>query len=609
MSRKFSHIDAGMLIRRSLFLLVLLTLTFGNVFVLFQGLNSRVAMDQAQIAREAARGNGLTTKNIPPIAYHLAEKKAGRPVAFQGFQDTYHSPLNILINAAVLKAVNGDDPSVWKLREKELIFPLDRVIAGTSTVFFLLAIGVNYLLISRIFDVKIASVTAILMMLCETMWQFSLSGLPQMLMLLLFSCAMYFAYRATEAASEGGVALLPALASGAFLTLLALTHWMTVWLAFGYIIYLAIAIRPRGVVAAAVLVFLVIAAAWPVMRNINITGSPLGTGYLTLYSGLGSTSEEAIMRSNTMDDAPPIVDGIIGKIVRTSLLQLTDIIPFLGGIIIAPLFFLCLLHPFKRPAIANFRWAILLMFIGNSLALAFFGISRDPLDPNQIHILFAPVMTGYGLAFISILWNRLEIITKIPILANLHYIVIIIICGLPLLLMLPQKVRLGLHIREIGGIPHWPPYFAPALAESRVNNINSIVPADHIVFADQPWAVAWYADRVSVWLPPTRAGFETIETHAAGLRTPVHGILITPSSHGMATVGDVLKIHQDFAPLILDGKVSETTSSSRDPRLGISIANRAARIEPVMRRYSNRNFLMGYGDIIYYSEVPGASGP
>lgn len=600
MSLNFNQIDAGMLTRRSLFLLVLLILAFGNVFVMFQGLNSPTAMDQAQISREIARGHGISTKFIRPIAYHQAETQAGNPVAFVGFQDTFHSPLNLLVNAAVLKVVGGDDEGAWALREKEMIFPLDRVIAATSTIFFLLSIGVTYLLVSRIFDVKIASVTAILMLFCEAMWGFSLSGLPQMLMMLLFSCALYYAYRAEESSAEGGLSIVPAMIAGVFLTLLALTHWMTVWLALGYIIYVAIALRPRGWVAAGILFFLIVAAIWPVLRNNTVSGMPLGTAYLTLYSGLGSSSEEAIMRSVTLDDAPPIVDGIIGKILRTSLLQLTDIIPFLGGIIVAPLFFLCLLHPFKRTSIANFRWAILLMFIGNSLALAFFGVSRNALDPNQLHIIFAPIMTAYGLAFISILWTRLEVVIATPMLRNVHYIIIIFISALPLILALPQKVRVGMHLRDRGGVPHWPPYYAPALA----TGLKSVVDEKQIIFSDQPWAVAWYADRMSIWLPPTRGGFEYLERTASDLRTPIHGILITPSSHGAGAVSSVMDTHRDFASLVLDGKVSQSTSLTRDPRAGTPIFNRDPKIEPLMRRYSNRTFLMGIGDMAYYSERP-----
>lgn len=600
MSVSPTRTDVGMLIRRSLFFLVLLTLAFGNVFVFFQGLNSPTAMDQAQISRELARGNGFTTKYIRPIAYHQAETHAGRPVPFKGFEDTYHAPLNILVNAAVLKVFGGDDAEAWKMRQKEMVYPLDRVIAGAAVVFFLLSIGMNYLLISRVFDVKIASVTAILMLFCEAFWNLSLSGLPQMLMLFLFSCALYFAFRAEESNADGGLALIPALAAGIFLTLLALTHWLAVWLALGYIIYIAIAFRPRGLIAAIVLFFILLSAVWPVVRNYDVTGSPLGTAYLNLYSGLGASSEEAVMRSSSLDDAPAIVDGILGKITRTSLLQLTDVIPFLGGIVVAPLFFICLLHPFKRAAIGNFRWSILLMFVGNALALAFFGISRNALDPNQLHILFAPIMTAYGLAFVSVLWARLDFVASAPMLRNVHHILIIFICALPLILALPAKFRIGMQIRDRGGVPHWPPYYAPALASV----VKNVVPEDQVVVSDQPWAVAWYADRVSLWLPPTRGGFESLERKATDLRTPFNGILITPSSHGAGSVSEVVRSNRDFASLVLDGMVSQSTSVSRDPRQGFPIYLRDAKIEPIMRRYSYPAFIMGIGEMVYYTERP-----
>ena len=51
MSLEPRHFIAGALIRRSLFFIVLIILTLGNLFTLFRGLNSPQAMDQAQIAR------------------------------------------------------------------------------------------------------------------------------------------------------------------------------------------------------------------------------------------------------------------------------------------------------------------------------------------------------------------------------------------------------------------------------------------------------------------------------------------------------------------------------------------------------------------------------
>ena len=85
-----------------------------------------------------------------------------------------------------------------------------------------------------------------------------------------------------------------------------------------------------------------------------------------------------------------------------------------------------------------------------------FGASSEKLDPNQLHLLFAPIMTAYGLAFISILWSRLEFVASTPILRNVHHIVIVGICALPLILSLPQKVRVGMDRRDRGGVARRP---------------------------------------------------------------------------------------------------------------------------------------------------------
>ena len=95
MSINSSQLDTGIIIRRSLFFLILIILTLGNLFVLFQGLNSPQAMDQAQISREIARGNGFTTKFIRPVAYDQAQKAQNSTVSFVGFQDTERSFLDL----------------------------------------------------------------------------------------------------------------------------------------------------------------------------------------------------------------------------------------------------------------------------------------------------------------------------------------------------------------------------------------------------------------------------------------------------------------------------------------------------------------------------------
>ncbi|MGJ8632456.1 MAG: glycosyltransferase family 39 protein [Luteolibacter sp.] len=592
MNNSKNQFDPAIVIRRSLFVVALFALTLGNLFLLFRGLNSPEAMDQAQIAREISRGNGYVTKFIRPAAYEQASVHQDRSLPFTGFQDTYHSPLNPLLNAAVLKLIGADDSEKWKMSKDEMVFPLDRVIAMVSTLCFLMSIGVSYLMVSRVFDTKIAAVTAILMLFCETFWDFSLSGLPQMLMLLLFSCAIYFVYRAIEDSTEGRVPFAPAIIAGVFFTLLAMTHFLTIWIALAYIIFAAIAFRPRGIVGLSILATIAIPCVFVLLRNAGISGTPFGVAFLTLYNGIGGGNEDIVMRNSDLDIYNLLNRGLFSNLIRNTLIQTTSIIPFLAGIIVAPVFFISLLHPFKRASIARFRWALLAMFAFSAFGLALYGISTKTLDPNQIHLLFAPIMTAYGLAFISILWSKLSFVSSIPMTKNLHHFVIITISALPLLISLPNKVLLGLDRKDSGGVPHWPPYFAPALNLG----MNKWISEKQICFSDQPWAVAWYADRVSVWLPQTKTDFVEIESSAADLNTPVSGILISPSSHGSGNISTVAAQYKDFSSLVLDGSVFTATYPP-----GISIYDKDQKISEVMRRYSYRAPLVGM-QMVFYSE-------
>jgi hypothetical protein len=598
-------LEKGILIRRTLFILVLIILTFANLFALFKGLNAPKGMEQAQIAREISRGNGFSTKVISPAAYDMASKGFSETVALKDFKDTYHAPLNPLINSVVLRLIGANDPSMWQMQEKEMVFPLDRVIAAISTLFFLMSIAVTYLLVTRIFDPKIAGVTAILMLFCQTFWDFSLSGLPQMLMLLLFTSGLYFVYRAVEAQAEGRLPFVPSLIAGVFFTLLALTNWLTVWIALGYVIYAAFAFRPRGIIGAAVIVLIILGAIAPMVRNFQITDSPFGAAFLTLYNGVGMGTEEAVMRGHDLTEAAAVTDGLVMKIVRTTLLQTMEIIPLLAGIVVAPLFFLSLLHPFKRTPIANFRWVILLMWVTAAIGLSFYGVSTEKLDPNQLHLLFAPIMAAYGIAFVSILWSRLPVVSTTPMMRNLHLYVIIIVCAMPMMIILPRQVINGMNMRDSGGHPHWPPYYAPALNIG----LKRVVEENKIVVADQPWAVAWYADRVSLWLPTTKRGFEKFETLAADAQMPLAGILISPVSNQHGSIAEISQQYQDFTSLVIDGRVlapdgkfpaihPNTRPYYQDPKLE-GISKRYPHPVPLvgvdMQFYSDRDIRSGSG--------------
>ena len=601
MSNPNQTFDGTILIRRALFFVVLLALTWIHLMVLFRGLGTPQAMEQAQLARQVSRGEGLTTKVIKPLEHHLAETHQETTVPLVGLRDTYHSPLNPMVLGAVFKLVGADKPDAFEMGKKELIYELDRVVALVSTLFFLMAMGVTYLLVSRIFDAKIAGVTAVMMLLCDLFWSFSQSGLPQMLLLLLFSCGLYFTYRTIEDQEEGRSAMAQPLIAAAFFSLMVLTHWITAWIFFGFLIFAAFAFRPRGIIALSSLAILAIAVVFPIYRMADITGQPFGLARFVFYNGLASGSESTIMRTLDLSSTPLVLDGLLLKILGTTLVQATSLIPFLGGILAAPIFFVALLHPFKRKPIASFRWLIALMWLFAALGMAIFGIdSKESLHPNQIHLLFAPIMAAYGLAFLSILWSRLDVVTSLPVLRNAHYYVIVALSAAPMLLTLPKDVKDYLMVSDKGGWPQWPPYYPIVLNLGLPNWVENDPLQPEIVISDQPWAVAWYADTHSMWLPRSMDDFTKLDTKASNLGTHFSGILITPESRDAGTAQVVQSTYGDFAALVLDGRVASITGPTTS-RPGFSIYDKAPTIASIYRRFPYRNPLLGQ-EMIYYSE-------
>src|SRR6187397_1048023 len=127
----------------------------------FKGLNHERAIEQAQIAREIARGNGFSTKMIRPAAIWQFQKNTGA-FPLNPTPDTYHAPLNPYLSAIILKASNFvrmkldkelKDP--WEMSIKDRLYPGDRVLATVQLLFFLAAIFVNYLTFCRLFDQRL----------------------------------------------------------------------------------------------------------------------------------------------------------------------------------------------------------------------------------------------------------------------------------------------------------------------------------------------------------------------------------------------------------------------------------------------------------------------
>ena len=90
---------------------------------------------------------------------------------------------------------------------------------------------------------------------------------------------------------------------------------------------------------------------------------------------------------------------------------------------------------------------------------------------------------------------------------------------------------------------------------------------DEIIASDQPWAVAWYTDRRSLWLPMKLSQLETIENMAESEETPIVGVLTTPVSSGTGPLNQTAAFYGEYLGLMLDAWAGVATNTSPKRRL------------------------------------------
>ncbi|MFZ3376963.1 MAG: glycosyltransferase family 39 protein [Chthoniobacterales bacterium] len=550
--RAVHALEAGALavwVRRSLVALAVIALAI-YYFYDFRGLATSQAMDQAQIGRALASGHGWQTNFVRPRAIGQLQAH-GKNVAQKIWSDTYNAPLPPLIDAIALWPVKSHS----QMSMRDLVYAGDKAIAAMSIFLFLLSVLVLFLTARRLFDRRLALLACGLVVLCDMLWQYSLSGLPQMLLLLLFNATIYALVRAVEAQYNGGRVGAWLAAVGIGFGLLALTHALTIWIFAGALVFCVFFFRPRGRVAVILLAtFTIIYTPW-LIRNYIACGNPGGVAIYSVLDGIRH-SEAGWMRRINLD-----VEGIgpanfRDKVTTNFFSQWGHIFEYFGSSVVAMMFFVALLHPFKRTETAVLRWMILAMWIGAVAGMAIFGINEEEgLAANQLHLIFVPLMTCYGLAYLLVQWYRLGIqlsIARIAFLSLLYFL-----CALPAIFTVPWLARANSPIR-------WPPYAPPYIA-----TLHNWMQPNEITASDMPWAIAWYADRRALWLPETPKTLIDLSDYNL-LGGPVNGLYLTPISGSQDKLADILRgEYKDWAPFILRNMNLEKFSLKWGTLLGV----------------------------------------
>jgi len=532
--RAVHALEAGALavwVRRSLVALAVIALAI-YYFYDFRGLATSQAMDQAQIGRAIASGHGWRTNFARPRAIGQLQAN-GKNVAQKIWSDTYNAPLPPLVDAIALWPIK----SHWQMTTSNLVYSGDKVIAAMSIFLFLLSVLVLFFTARRLFDRRLALLACGLVVLCDMLWQYSLSGLPQMLLLLLFNATIYALVRAVEAQYDGRRVDRWLAAVGVGFGLLALSHALTIWIFAGALVFCVFFFRPRGwTVLILLAAFTAIYAPW-LIRNYIVCGHPGGVAIYSVLDGIRH-SEAGWMRRINLDVEGIGPSNFRDKITTNFFSQWGHIFEYFGSSVVAIMFFAGLLHPFKRTETAVLRWMILAMWIGAVAGMATFGINEEGgLAANQLHLIFVPLMTCYGLAYLLVQWNRLGI--QLSIARGAFLTLLYLLCALPAIFTVPW-------FAPPKGAIRWPPYAPPYIA-----TLHNWMQPNEITASDMPWAIAWYADRRALWVPDTIKTFTDLSDYNV-LGGPVNGLYLTPISGSQDKLADILKgEYKDWAPIIL----------------------------------------------------------
>lgn len=484
------------------------------IYVVFQSsrtyeLTDVRAMDQAQIARNLARGAGFTTKLIRPLSL-------ARVAQIDNHPDLFQAPLHPMF-VSVLFRVFGDS---------------SRVISWSAGIPFLLTIPlvlwIGWLTFSRKVGMLAIAAVATNVGLLYT----AVSGTEASLLTLLFTAtALVCLYHARLPNRRPILTLL----AGALAALCYLTSyvWIVAFVAVLLVLLLNVPSRQRRNVALLfVLAYVVVTLPWGI-RNMRLTGTPFARFYAyEAIQGTRTFSGNTLYRS--FEQAPPSVLSFVVTAPREiyqkahdNAVTLYPMVFSLAGAAIMAFFIVATLIPLGAggisPGIDRLRVGVYVL-----LGLLFFILSLLVPD-GRLMIPLVPVITVVAAAFFyQLLDLRLRSGTGRTRArwTNFAVTLLLLIHGLPLLLQLAP----GRPMMEAG----------PLATKRASDELNALIRemtgssegASQPVYTDMPWSIAWYADRPAIWLPRTDIDQRRIEQNVGQVRW----LVLTPQVNDVAAV-------------------------------------------------------------------------
>jgi Dolichyl-phosphate-mannose-protein mannosyltransferase len=532
------------------FYVSILVLVLAYDFRVYRNFGTPEAMDSAQLARNIAEGKGYTTLFVRPFSLYLVQShnqgdsadalvSAGTDFAKirTAHPDIANPPVYPLVLAGLMKVLPFHYPldlkgAFWSNDGHFWRYEPDFLIALFNEALLLVVVALTFFLARRLFDNSVAWLSAILVLGCELLWRFSVSGLSTMLLIIIFFGLTWCVLRIEEAArdpeSSLGRLLGLAIAAGGVAGVGALTRYAFGWVIIPVTVFLILFGGPRrGVCAlAAVATFLLVLTPW-VVRNFVVSGTPFGTAGYAIVEGTYAFPGFQLERSIHPDLSSALgVNLYVHKFLANVRPILQDALPKLGGSWVSMLFLVGLLLSFRNTAVRRLRYFLLMclavFIVVQALGETQLSIESPEVNSENLLVLLAPLVFIYGVSLFLTLLDQMALAVR-----ELRYAIktaFVGLCCLPMIfVLLPPRISPVM----------FPPYYPPDIQMTA-----GWMKPNELMMSDVPWAVAWYGQRQCVWLTlNAQDDFFAINDYLK----PVQALYLTPETMDSKLASDCLR--------------------------------------------------------------------
>lgn len=441
------------------------------------GLSYSEAMDYAQIGRNLASGRGFTTSILRPLALTHGSAVLAQP-------DVTHGPLYPFFLALAFGLCGAKDSTVL----------------AVSALFYVLTTPLVYLLGARLFRPTVGLVAAAVYAVSVGVLQYVATGADYGLCALLGTCTLYTVARAASAAEdwlpgEPVPARAWIIACGACAGLLYLTDPLYIW-ALPVVLVALRRLYPTStarawVWGAAPMAILVL--PW-MIRNTLVTGNPVfGLVGREIWMGTGAYPGLSAYRLGP-DDIVPSMDMFKSFLLKLFLNAQAVLI----GLQLLPAgWILIFVVPglFQPPpdavsgSVRRLSLFAMLAVLGGS---ALFRVQM------QLAMFVLPALLVFGSEYLLRLaaGTRMTGPVRFALAAAFAFA------------MLGPLINAVALTHSVAALPQ----SAPASELARTMRPGEVA------LSDQPWIVAWYADRPAVWIPDGGPQVDLIRKRFVGCR-------------------------------------------------------------------------------------------